>query len=137
MRFQVPQFIEIEDKIFGPFTFKQFIYLLGGAGGAYVVTKVLPIFLAVPIALAIVLLAGALTFYKVNNRPFADVLQASMVYFFKSKLFVWKQRPPEKEKVQNVVKKQTENDNLPKLTESKLSDLSWSLDVLDMDNKQK
>ena len=32
MRFQVPQFIEIESKIFGPLTFKQFIYLAGGGG---------------------------------------------------------------------------------------------------------
>jgi len=26
MQFQVPQFIEIEDKIFGPLTLKQFLY---------------------------------------------------------------------------------------------------------------
>jgi len=32
MRFEVPQFIEVEDKIFGPFTWKQFIYLMGGEG---------------------------------------------------------------------------------------------------------
>ncbi len=32
MRFEVPQFIDVEDKIFGPFTFKQFLYLAGGAG---------------------------------------------------------------------------------------------------------
>ena len=32
MRFEVPQFIEIEDKIIGPLTWKQFIYLAGGVG---------------------------------------------------------------------------------------------------------
>ena len=32
MRFEVPQFVDIEDKIFGPLTFKQFIYIAGGAG---------------------------------------------------------------------------------------------------------
>jgi len=136
MRFQVPQFIEIEDKIFGPFTFKQFIYLLGGAGGAYVLTKVLPIFIAIPLVLVIVPLALALTFYKVNSRPFADVLQSSLVFFFKKKLFIWKQRAPEKAKtLPSGVKKEETVDNLPRLTESKLSDLSWSLDVLDMDKK--
>ncbi|TSC80302.1 MAG: hypothetical protein G01um101429_152 [Parcubacteria group bacterium Gr01-1014_29] len=31
-QFQVPQFIEVEDKIFGPLTTKQFFYLLGGGG---------------------------------------------------------------------------------------------------------
>src|SRR3989338_737591 len=28
MQFQVPQFIEVEDKIFGPLTLKQFFYVL-------------------------------------------------------------------------------------------------------------
>lgn len=136
MRFQVPQFIEIEDKIFGPFTFKQFIYLLGGAGGAYVLTKILPIVIAIPLVLVVVPLSLALTFYKVNNRPFADILQSSISYFFKNKLFIWKQRVPEKEKQVQVVKKKTGENNLPRLTESKLSDLSWSLDVLDMDKRK-
>ena len=27
MQYQVPQFIEVEDKIFGPLTFKQFLYI--------------------------------------------------------------------------------------------------------------
>ncbi|MFM2424198.1 MAG: hypothetical protein RLZZ70_589, partial [Candidatus Parcubacteria bacterium] len=30
MQFEVPQFIEIEDKIFGPLTWKQFLYVGGG-----------------------------------------------------------------------------------------------------------
>jgi hypothetical protein len=136
MRFQVPQFIEIEDKIFGPFTFKQFIYLLGGAGGSYVAAKVLPVIFAVPVVLVLGSLALALTFYKVNGRPFADVLQSSFNYFFKSKLFIWKQRPPEKERIRpQPIKEKGSESSLPRLTESKLKDLSWSLDILDLDKK--
>ena len=37
MRFEVPQFIDIEDKIIGPLTWRQFIYLGGGVGGAVVI----------------------------------------------------------------------------------------------------
>jgi hypothetical protein len=32
MRFEVPQFIEIEAKIVGPLTWKQFVYVAGGVG---------------------------------------------------------------------------------------------------------
>ncbi|TSC61742.1 MAG: SsrA-binding protein, partial [Parcubacteria group bacterium Athens0416_74] len=32
MQFQVPQFIEVEDKIVGPLTFKQFVFIAGGLG---------------------------------------------------------------------------------------------------------
>ncbi|NCT02072.1 PrgI family protein, partial [Candidatus Parcubacteria bacterium] len=37
MRFEVPQFIEVEDKIFGPLTWRQFLYLSGGLGMAVVI----------------------------------------------------------------------------------------------------
>ncbi|PIQ67093.1 MAG: hypothetical protein COV95_00585, partial [Candidatus Zambryskibacteria bacterium CG11_big_fil_rev_8_21_14_0_20_40_24] len=70
MRFQVPQYIEVEDKIFGPFTLKQFIYMAGGAGGAVAAFSLLPSFLAILIAVPLVLLSAALTFVKINNRPF-------------------------------------------------------------------
>lgn len=138
MRFQVPQFIDIEDKIFGPFTFKQFVYLAGGAGGAYAVFKLLPTFIAIFIAIPIVAVALALTFYKVNGKPFIEVLQAYFIYAFKSKLFIWKQRKVEKKKVQEKLPPPPPPlSGIPKLTESRLSDLSWSLDVLDMKQKEK
>ena len=138
MRFQVPQFIEIEDKIFGPFTFKQFIYLLGGAGGAYVISKVLPLIIAIPLIIIVVLLAAALTFYKVNGRDFSEVLQSSMNYFFRSKLFIWKQRAVKKDSNLPTRKVLESNGgNIPRLTEGKLKDISWSLDVLDMDKRRK
>ncbi len=140
MRFQVPQFIDIEDKIFGPFTFKQFIYLAGGAGSAYALYKLLPIYISIFLILPILGIALALTFYKVNGKPFVEILQAWFVYIIKGKLFIWKQRKIEKGKIKQM-KKETENahpmSNIPKLTENRLSDLSWSLDVLDMQKRDK
>ena len=37
MRFSVPQFIDVEDKIFGPLTLKQGIYRVGAVGAAYLI----------------------------------------------------------------------------------------------------
>jgi hypothetical protein len=140
MRFQVPQFIDIEDKIFGPFTFKQFVYLAGGAGSAYALYKLLPIYISIFLILPILGLALALTFYKVNGKPFVEVLQAWFVYIIKGKLFIWKQRKAEKNKVKAAAKaseKAPPLAGIPKLTESRLSDISWSLDVLDMQKRDK
>lgn len=137
MRFQVPQFIDIEDKIFGPFTFKQFVYLAGGAGASYAIFKLLPIYISVLLILPILGCALALTFYKVNGKPFIEVLQAWFIYTFKSKLFIWKQRKAEKKKVVAPAPVAHPMSNIPKLTESRLSDISWSLDVLDMQQKEK
>jgi hypothetical protein len=134
MQFRVPQFIDIEDKIFGPFSFKQFVYMAGGAGIAFVAYKILPLFFAALIIIPVLALSGALTFYKVNNKPFIFILESSIRYFFQSKLYIWKK---EKKK---IVKKETEKapevaSLIPRLSQSKLKDISWSLDVLDVNKK--
>jgi hypothetical protein len=136
MRFRVPQFIDIEDKIFGPFTFKQFIYLAGGAGLSYVFYRTLPIYIAVVLVLATASLALALTFIKVNSKPFIDVLQSFFLYLFQSKLYIWTKKVEKtkvSEKDQKIAAEKPKY--APKLTESRLKDVSWSLDILDMRRK--
>lgn len=130
MRFQVPQFIEVEDKIFGPLTIKQFIYLAGGAGLSFVLYSVLGLILgAIPI-LAVIGFSVALAFYKFNGRTFVDMLESGFYYLISNKLYIWKKVPTAKAKEE--VKKdedQTAGFQVPRLSESKLRDLRWSLDI--------
>lgn len=136
MRFSVPQFIEIEDKIFGPFTFKQFVYLAGGAAICFLVYNFIPFFLiSILLILPIGGFALALAFYRVNNKPFINVVESAVSYFIHDKLYIWEKRvrPPVQEK------DESRNDTIsyvPRLSDSKLKDLAWSLDVLDT-NKNK
>jgi len=90
MRFEVPQFIEIEDKIFGPFTWRQFIYLVGGVGFAVVLFLVANFFIFLIIGVPIGGLGVLLAFYQVNNRPFSNYLESIVGYTRKSKLYIWK-----------------------------------------------
>lgn len=90
MRFEVPQFIEVEDKIFGPFTWKQFIYLAGGGGITIVLFLTLPFILFVMIAIPIAALTGFLAFHQVNNRPFSVFLESFLKYATGSKLYLWR-----------------------------------------------
>jgi len=92
MRFKVPQFIDVEDKLFGPLTFKQFVYLAGGAGMIFIIYKILPLFIGAIIMVPIAIITYLLAFQKVNNRPFIHYLQAGISYLISSKLYVWKQR---------------------------------------------
>src|SRR4051812_17455262 len=100
MRFHVPQFIDVEDKIFGPLTFKQFVYLTGGTGGAYLIYRLLPALLGDPLALGVFGLGLALAFYHPNNRPFSSTLEAAFNYVISSKLYIWKKI--QKDSVQNM-----------------------------------
>ncbi len=92
MRFEVPQFIEIEDKIFGPLTWRQFLYLGGGVGMGVVLFFAANFFIFILIGLPLALLAGALAFYPVNNRPFSYFLEAILTYVKGAKLYIWQQK---------------------------------------------
>jgi hypothetical protein len=128
MRFQVPQFIEIEDKVVGPLTIKQFVYLAGGAGMAFVSYRFLPIFLSIFFVPLFVGLAGLLAFYKVNNKPFIDMLEAGFSFYTGEKLYIWKKKE-KKAEAKKEIPTEAPQIFVPKLSESKLKDLAWSLDV--------
>ncbi|MBP6865985.1 MAG: PrgI family protein [Candidatus Pacebacteria bacterium] len=137
MQFKVPQFLDIEDKLFGPFTFSEFVYLAGGAGLCYVVYKALGLLLGlIPIA-AIAGLAVALVFYKPNDKPLVNMIEAGIKYAAQSKLYIWKRRVVKsttKTPAPSHRNPQTINvspEHTIKLTGSKLRDLAWSLDILD------
>jgi len=128
MRFQVPQFIDVEDKIFGPFTFKQAIYVAGSIGIGFVLWAVIPVkFIALLLAAPIAALGFALAFYKVNNRPFITVLESAFSYFLSSRLYIWKKSEKEVKKKEEA--KEQKVLYVPKVSESKLKDLAWSLDI--------
>ena len=130
MRYQVPQFIEFESKIIGPLTFKQFIYLLGGTGGTYILFKIFGIFPGILFIIALWVLAGSLAFVKINNKDFVDILAAWFSYFTKSKLYIWKKvdKPVTAEEIKEETKT-ADSFLAPSLSQSKLKDLAWSLDV--------
>lgn len=133
MRYQTPQFIDIEDKIFGPLSWKQFVYLAGGAGIGYALYAFLPLMIAIPLIVFIGGFAVALAFYKVNNRPLIFLIQSMFSYMFRTKFYLWR-KVPKKEKDFSAEAKPQEEILEPKLTESRLKKLAWSLDVLDMED---
>mgnify|MGYP001595729478 CR=1 FL=1 len=130
MNFQVPQFIEIEDRIFGPLTFKQFVYIAGGAGLAFLFWALIPVrFIAILLILPTIAFALMLAFYKVNERAFNLVLEAAFKYALTTKLYIWRRTEPKLEAGSSKPEAGPRGIKIPKLSESKLKDLSWSLDV--------
>jgi hypothetical protein len=131
MEYQVPQFIEVEDKIFGPFTLKQFIYIAGGIGLSAILVFTLPLMLGIILAIPVLAFALALAFYKINNKPFVEIIEAGFNYYIGKRLYIWRKEKdalPEATKV--VPEAQAPHEKLG-LSQTKLQELAWSLDVRD------
>ncbi|MDA1334914.1 MAG: PrgI family protein [bacterium] len=128
-QFQVPQFIDIEDKILGPLTVKQLIYVLGGAG--FVVTVLV---LPLPRIISWILAAvgagffASVAFLKINGQPAITVLNNMTNHVSHSRLFIWKHSEKEIQREQQQIQGGP-NTMVPKFSKSKLQDLSWSLDI--------
>ncbi|HEV7449599.1 MAG TPA: PrgI family protein [Candidatus Paceibacterota bacterium] len=136
-QYQVPQFIEVEDKIFGPLTLKQFIYLAGAGGLSLVFFTLLPLILALPLIGLAVGIGAAFAFYKINGRPFIVAAEHAFVYFFGNKLYLWKQREVDPV-IQTKAQAPADPSTLivPRLSQSRLKDLSWSLNIKDQSQAQ-
>ena len=129
-QFQVPQFLTVEDKILGPLTIKQSAFL-GTAAALIFITRIFFGSLVFwPIAVLAGGLAVGLAFLKINERPLWVVAKNALAYLVKPRVYIWKRGTPERaaEKAKSGKREETVT-SVPKISESKLSDLAWSLDI--------
>jgi len=88
-QYQVPQFIELEDRIIGPLTLKQFLYLAFAGAILFVLWFIFKFFLWIIFAIPIVALALAFAFLKINDRPFVYFFLSFINYHLKPKLYLF------------------------------------------------
>lgn len=93
MMFSVPQFIDVEDKIAGPLTWRQLLWMIGllvtllmiytfvGGGVIFVI-----------IALPLVLAFSALAFYRPQGQSLLSFVGHGFFFLFRPKVAVW-ERP--------------------------------------------
>lgn len=97
MEYSLPQFLEIKPKIAGPFTFHQLVWI----GGPFLVILIM---IASGVKLSKIILIGIplmffavyFAFGKIKGFPVPTILARAFMYFFRTKIYVWKQRttPP-------------------------------------------
>ncbi len=89
MQFQVPQFIETEDKVVGPLTFRQFLYVGTAAGIIIALFFALNFSIWAILSMIIGGVGVGLAFGKVNERPITKFITSAVVSFFSPKLYVF------------------------------------------------
>ncbi len=89
MQFQVPQFIEIEDKIVGPLTLKQFGYLCASLGISFLLYSTLSTWLWLSLSMVVVGTTMSFALLKINGQKFSHVVLAAISYVWQPHIYVW------------------------------------------------
>lgn len=90
MRFQLPQFIETEVKIVGPFTLQQFLWIAGGAAILFLLFMFTKGLLFIALALPIAAIFIALAFVKVNEVSLLVYISYGLSYVLNPKRYIFK-----------------------------------------------
>jgi hypothetical protein len=134
MQFTVPQFIDRQPKIFGPFSFTQFIYM----GGGGVICLMLYFSLAktkllvfVFITIIIMSISTALAFLKVGGRSLPTLIKNFFFFTLAPKIYLWRRKnvPPRMIKMSQEKTKPSDLDGSSSL---KLSDRSQLRNLLNI-----
>jgi len=99
-RLKIPQGVTKEDKLVGPLTLKQFLYVLGGASVLFIAYRYyslqyLYLIEFVIISFVVGTLTIALAFAKVNGRAFVIFLATLFRFIFVPKTRSWYKEPRE------------------------------------------
>lgn len=98
MRFQVPQFIEHESKVIGPFTFRQFIYLAVPGAFAFFLYFLVPVSLFLIGTVLLGLIGFALAFLKPSGKSLPELLLSFWGYSISPKTYIWEEGAARKSK---------------------------------------
>lgn len=132
MQFVVPQFIEVESKVIGPISVRQFIILLVTAGFIYIFWEMFTFWIAAIMGVFTLAVGGCFAFVKINSQPF-HIFALSFIQTMKNpKLKVW-QREIQKIIVKKSGKEIADKKQIfvPKkaVSQSRLSELSLQVDT--------
>ncbi|MEK7540060.1 MAG: PrgI family protein [Patescibacteria group bacterium] len=110
MQFVVPQFIEVESKIIGPISARQFVIMLVGAGLLFLLYKFAPFWLLIvggAMVFGTVVMFG---FVKIHSQPFhwfflslVQTLRRPRLRLWFRDEFIFREKAPKKEKDQAKV----------------------------------
>ena len=104
MQFQVPQFIDTEDKIVGPLSLRQFGYLVAALGASAILYFSVSGWLWVILSIPLLGIGGAMAFVKINGRPFSKLLVAGFSFYWKPQTYVWQPDQPRRPKTPETVR---------------------------------
>lgn len=111
MLFNVPQFIDVEDKIAGPLTAKQVLWFVGMGAVLFIVWTFFDTPTFFVLSVPIILIFSLFAFYRPYNQSLLMFAINGVMFFFRPKLYTWDRPGMIKETSKPI-------ENKPKILES-------------------
>ncbi|MEI6649959.1 MAG: PrgI family protein [Candidatus Moraniibacteriota bacterium] len=130
MIFNVPQFVDVEDKIAGPLTGKQLLWMIG-MGTTILVAKFIigdgiAIYL---VSIPIIIIFCLLAFYRPNGQPLLLFVIYGFFFLFNPKVMMW--RRPLGKPVQKTLPKKIDTGSVAperRITEAEIRRIAEAVD---------
>jgi len=141
MYYKVPQKITLEDRVIGPLTFRQFLYLLGGILPSFIIAKILEkfglnIFLGALFTFPIWLPAVLLAFGKFQEQSLDQVATAFIQFACIPKKLIWHSQS-RKSRVKILAKKKKKTEYArPRTLESRLQQIHEQISIYGLGEAQ-
>ncbi|PIR95089.1 hypothetical protein COT95_00585 [Candidatus Falkowbacteria bacterium CG10_big_fil_rev_8_21_14_0_10_37_6] len=133
-QFTVPQFIDVEDKIFGPITVRQFVIILTAFMLSVISYKLADFALFLTLTFLFFVVGGIIAFLKINGRPFHYFVLNFIQTLKKPKIRVWNNKLSKTDKElrdlpDNSIKQVAKLQRKPLYAKSKLAEVSLIVDT--------
>ena len=128
MMFNVPQYVDVEDKVAGPLTAKQLMWLFGMGAMLLVLWNFFPPGSFFVVALPTIVLFVGLAFYRPHGMSLIGFIGHSIFFLFRPKVYMW-DRPQEIFSQREKIKEEVKNDQVSEApTPDRVAELSRILD---------
>ena len=128
MLFNIPQFIEKEDKIVGPLTAKQLGWMAGAGVTLLVLYSLLDTATFYISAIPVIIIFGGLAFYRPYNQSLFSFVISVVFFSFHPKVYVWRRVPEAIKPPKRVIPKKTEKKQERIVDSEKIEEISKLLD---------
>ncbi len=131
-QFTVPQFIDVEDKVIGPITVRQFIIIMAAGALIAICWKLFYFNTFLVVALLIIFITIVVAFAKVNGVHFHIFFINFLITMFKSNVRVWNNSfGKESLRIETEKVAPSEKNKLPEksFNSSRLTELSLIVDT--------
>ncbi len=129
MQYSVPQFLNIEDKIVGPFTGKQVLFLIVGFGILLISFTFFNMAFFAVIFIIVVPLTLAFAFWKPKGMTVSKIITNMINFYTASHLYIWRREPKLRMYKLAQRKKTTDDYEEKKVSKSRIRELAWLLDT--------